>query len=227
MRILSIDTSTKMLCLALSDNGKIIFNYRRDAGVKHSAILFSTLESLLKKYGIKKETIGTFAVGLGPGSFTGLRISLSAVKGLLLASKKKVVGIPTLDIIAKNTAQDGLFWVISDANRGNIYAASYERKNERLKRLTSYTLINFNAWLKGIKNKVFVLGGAVGIYGAELAKNKNISCLAEKFWWPDAKNLCVLAIEKLSSQGPDKIGRLLPLYLYPKECQIKTVTRNP
>ncbi|MEK6714867.1 MAG: tRNA (adenosine(37)-N6)-threonylcarbamoyltransferase complex dimerization subunit type 1 TsaB [Candidatus Omnitrophota bacterium] len=225
MLILGIDTSTKMLSLALSDRDRIIFNYKKDIGIKHSVLLLSILDNLLKEYKIRKEDIDLFAVGLGPGSFTGLRISLSMVKGLILVLKKKVLGIPTLDIIARNVIKEGNISVISDARRENIYAASYEYKNAKFKRTMPSLLLNFKHWLKDIKKKTFILGDAVGVYANELSGEKNIYCvLPEKFWYPDAKNLCILALEKFKRQGRDKVEKLVPLYLYPKECQISRKT---
>lgn len=221
MLILGIDTSTKMLSLALSDGDRIIFNYKKDIGRRHSVLLLSILDNLLKKYKIGKEDIDLFAVGLGPGSFTGLRISLSMVKGLILVLKKKVLGMPTLDIIARNVIKEGNISVISDARRGNIYAASYKYKNAEFKRTMPSLLLNFKDWLKGIKKKTFVLGDALGVYANELLGRKNIISFPEKFWYPDAKNLCILALEKFKRQGSDKVEKLVPLYLYPKECQIK------
>ncbi|MDP1852990.1 MAG: tRNA (adenosine(37)-N6)-threonylcarbamoyltransferase complex dimerization subunit type 1 TsaB [Candidatus Omnitrophota bacterium] len=223
MKILGIDTSTRMLSLALTDKDKVIFSYKKEAGRKHCVVLLKVLNDLLDKYRIKKEDIGLFAVGLGPGSFTGLRISLSILKGLVLSLEKKAIGISSLDVIAGNINQDGYLSVVLDARRGNVYTASYEYKSDKLKRITPYLLINFNDWLKGIKKKTFVLGDGISVYNRELLKEENIICLPEKFWYPDAKNLCALAREKFKKHGPDNVERLLPLYLYPKECQIKRV----
>lgn len=221
MKILGIDTSTKMLSLALTDNGEAIFSYKKAAGIRHSVSLFKVLKDLLGKYRVKKQDIGLFAVGLGPGSFTGLRISSAVVKGLVLGLERKTIGVASLDIIAANIKKSGYLSVVLDARRGNIYTASYEYKDGRLKRITPYSLISFNDWISGIKKKTFVLGDGIFAYGKELSKKKNIVCLPEKFWYPDAKNLCALALEKLKKYGPDNAERLLPLYLYPKECQIR------
>jgi tRNA threonylcarbamoyladenosine biosynthesis protein TsaB len=221
VKILGIDTSTKILSLALTDKDKVIFNYKKEAGVKHSVVLLKVLNDLLDKYRVKKEDIGLFAVGLGPGSFTGLRISLSIVKGLILSLGKKAIGISSLDVIAENINKDGYLSVILDARRGNVYVAPYEHKDKRLKRIAPYRLINFNDWFRTIKKQIFVLGDGISAYNGELLKEENIICLSERFWYPDAKNLCRLALEKFKAHGADKIEELSPLYLYPKECQIR------
>lgn len=185
-------------------------------------MLVPLLERMFKKSAVDKEDIDLFSVGLGPGSFTGLRISLSVIKGLVLSLKKRVIGISSLDIIARNVEEDGKICVILDARRGNIYTASYEQKNFSLRRITPYSLTNFVDWSRQIRGKTFVLGDGLAVYGSKLPKQKNIVCLPEKFWYPDARNLCMLAFEKFKERGADNIEKLLPLYLYPKECQIKS-----
>lgn len=224
--ILGIDTSTKFLTLALTDKGKNIFNYKKDAFSRHSITVLPVLKRQLKKYNIAKEKIGLLAVGLGPGSFTGLRISLSIVKAMALVLKKNVVGIPSVDVIAQNAPYEGRISVILDARRGNIYVASYEYKNSKFRQHSSCLLVNFRKWASGIKGKMAVLGDAVGVFGNELAARKNILCLPEEFWYPRAENLCALAGEKFKKQGADNIEKLSPLYLYPKECQIKSAASH-
>lgn len=221
MKILGIDTSTRILSISLSDKGRIIFNYNKDMGTKHSVVLLSVLDRLFKKSAQSIEDIDIFTVGLGPGSFTGLRISLSAVKAFIFALKAKVLGISSLDVIAKSVKDDGNISVISDAKRGNVYTAFYENKNSKTKRISHCLLINFKDWFKSIREKTFVLGDGAGVYRNELSKNRNIICLCEKMWYPDAKYLNLLAYEKFKKHGPDDITKIIPLYLYPKECQIR------
>ncbi|MFQ5680839.1 MAG: tRNA (adenosine(37)-N6)-threonylcarbamoyltransferase complex dimerization subunit type 1 TsaB, partial [Candidatus Omnitrophota bacterium] len=74
MNILAIDTSTKFLVIALGDKQGMVFGCRRDVGLRHSVLLFPLLQRLLDKYNIRKRDIDLLAVGLGPGSFTGLRV---------------------------------------------------------------------------------------------------------------------------------------------------------
>lgn len=224
MNILGIDTSSKFLCLAVSKGQKILASKRRQLGRKHSTLLISSVESILKKSGIPKTKIDVFGVGVGPGSFTGLRISLSLVKAFAFALGKKISGIPTLDIIAKNAQIDGNISVILDARRGNVYTAFYRNNGGTLKRVSAYLLLPFNAWLSRINKRTFVLGDALGVYGQDIQCNPNIEIMPEKFWYPDARNLNLLVEEKIRQSGPDDPDKILPLYLYPKECQIRHKT---
>lgn len=221
MNILGIDTSSKFLCLAVSKNQKILANTRKKLGRKHLALLIPSVEAILKKSGIPKTKIDIVGIGLGPGSFTGLRISLSLVKALAFALGKKISAIPSLDVIAKNARVDGDISVILDARRGNVYTAFYRNKAEALKRTSAYLLLDFNTWLSRINKKTYVLGDGLSVYGQSIRLNPNITVMPDKFCYPDAKSLNLLVYEKIKKSGPDDLDKVFPLYLYPKECQIK------
>src|SRR5580698_7614739 len=100
MYFLSFETSTKIFSLALSQNDKVL-RYRnlKTALVLEDSIL-PVMDKLLDSAGIKFSQIDGFAIALGPGSFTSLRVGLATVKSFAMATGKPVVGIPTLDIIA-------------------------------------------------------------------------------------------------------------------------------
>lgn len=221
MNILGIDTSTKYLSLSITKNKQILAQYNKESGTRHSRIIISVINRLFNKAKIPKGKIDCFAVGLGPGSFTGLRISVSLVKALALSLNKKVVGISSLDIIAKNVIKDGAISVILDARRGNLYTAFYENKNSVLRRKSPYLLISFEEWVKRINKKTYVLGDGIVVCAKELPRNHNIVALEDKFWYPDSRNLNFLAYEKIKLSGFDSADKILPIYLYPKECQVK------
>ncbi|MCM8795553.1 MAG: tRNA (adenosine(37)-N6)-threonylcarbamoyltransferase complex dimerization subunit type 1 TsaB, partial [Candidatus Omnitrophica bacterium] len=97
MRILGVDTTTKFLSLGIYDNGKI-YEYNLELERKHLVLLSLTIDRVLKALGWKVEDLDYLACGLGPGSFTGIRIGLSTIKGLGFALNKPLIGIPTLDV---------------------------------------------------------------------------------------------------------------------------------
>src|SRR3989304_5415259 len=105
MKILSIDTSTKTFSLAVSDGEEIL----RSRNIKITRVLSSSIipsiHQILKKAGIALSQLDGFAVGLGPGSFTSLRVGLSTIKAFALATGKPVVGIPSLDVLALNVLE--------------------------------------------------------------------------------------------------------------------------
>lgn len=222
MLILGVDTSTKFLSLAVNKDDCLLAACRKEAHQAHSRLVVNVIDKLLKKNSLRCADIDVFCAGLGPGSFTGLRIGLSLVKALAFASGKKAAGIPSLDIIAGNVDKKVKFSVILDARRGNLYSAFYDNRGDKLKRTSPYLLIKFSDWLSRIKEKTYVLGDGIAAYAKELAKQADIACLSEMFWYPDAGKLNLLACRKIKDGGAGDIAKISPLYLYPKECQIKS-----
>lgn len=221
MKILGIDTSASFLSLALSVNKKTVFCYRRNLGTRHSVRLLAELDRLLKQNRVKPADIDLFCVGLGPGSFTGLRISLSTVKAFALGLKVGVLGVSSLDAIAKNVIRQGRISVALDARRGNVYTSDYENKNSKLKMISPPRLSCVNDWLDAVNEKTFVLGDALGAYADIVSKNKNIIAMGNRLWYPDAVSIIGLGYERFLKYGRDNIVKLQPFYLYPKECQIR------
>ena len=127
MRILGVDTSTSCGSLGLIDEDGVIAEYALFREETHSARLVPAIQALLREARININEIDGMAISLGPGSFTGLRVGLSAVKGLALATEKLVVGIPTLDALASNLPfTPYLICPILDARKGEVYTALYK-----------------------------------------------------------------------------------------------------
>ena len=96
--------------------------------------------------------IDVLAVGLGPGAFTSLRVGLSTVKGLAFATKKPVIGIPSMDAIAMSIKDESAqICTICDAKRNLVFGCLYEKNGAQLKKKTDYLLTDINDLLKKIK----------------------------------------------------------------------------
>ncbi|MCM1990099.1 tRNA (adenosine(37)-N6)-threonylcarbamoyltransferase complex dimerization subunit type 1 TsaB [Oceanirhabdus seepicola] len=126
MKILSIDTSTQCASCALIDDtrllGEIIFNYKK----QHSVIMMDIIHNLLSNCGSTLQDVDGFVVSKGPGSFTGLRIGMSTIKGLSHGTKKPFVSVSTLDSLAFNLSHsNGIICSIIDALRDNVYYGIY------------------------------------------------------------------------------------------------------
>ena len=102
MRILAIDTSTAAASAALIENGNLCCEYILNDGKKHSEKLINLIDMVIKSCGLEVNDIDAFACSTGPGSFTGLRVGASAIKGIAQALNKPIIGIPTLDGLAYN-----------------------------------------------------------------------------------------------------------------------------
>jgi tRNA threonylcarbamoyladenosine biosynthesis protein TsaB len=119
--ILAVDTSSSEARLTVSNSENVIAALTIKSDRPHSQALFSQISTLLQLVDIKVEEIGAFAVGAGPGSFTGLRVGLAAVKGLADSLNKPCLGVDSLDLHALASGADGAHLVVLCAGRGEVY----------------------------------------------------------------------------------------------------------
>jgi tRNA threonylcarbamoyladenosine biosynthesis protein TsaB len=224
MIILGLDTATKFSAIAIFKDKKI-YHYRINLGRELARALLPSLKQILEALSVKPEQIDYFAVGLGPGSFTGLRIGLATVKGLAMALEKKVIGIPTLDIIARNAMPDSgynFFCPLIDAKRDLVFMSLYKDTREGYKRVVTYKLVSLPQLYKIIPKETLFLGDALKLYRKELMLNvKAASFSEEDFFYPSPEKIIEIAKERITQRQFTEIKKLKPIYLYPKECQIK------
>ncbi|MCL2669173.1 MAG: tRNA (adenosine(37)-N6)-threonylcarbamoyltransferase complex dimerization subunit type 1 TsaB [Syntrophaceae bacterium] len=126
MRIFALDSATPSVGLALLEDERVVGELYLNLGRHHAEVLLPAAEDLLRSVGWSWETIGLLACTVGPGSFTGIRIGLSTVKGLALALQRPVAAVSTLEALAMNR-QDSRGWVcpLIDARKTQVYAALY------------------------------------------------------------------------------------------------------
>ena len=158
MRILGLDTSISVASVAISEGGRLVAEdcYPRKgsaegSGVKsnHAEIILPLVDSVLRRAGIELSDVAGIAVSIGPGSFTGVRIGLSTVKGLAYGTGMPAVGISTLQAIAARVAGfEGRVCPILDARKGEVYAAVFRIHGSQLERLTQDALMPFLSFLK-------------------------------------------------------------------------------
>jgi tRNA threonylcarbamoyladenosine biosynthesis protein TsaB len=163
MRILSVDTSTAACSIVLSEDGKLMGEVNTESEETHSVRLLPGIETLLRSCGSTLRQIDAFAVVCGPGSFTGVRIALTTIKGLA-----ESLGRPTIPVTAfeawveKFATQQGILVPVIDARRGEIYSAVYRRNGEVTEVLSPGTVEKVPELLASISHSqaCFVGGGA-------------------------------------------------------------------
>ena len=126
MKILAIETSAKSVSAAVVEGGVPLASAYQNRGLTHSRTLMPLLDGMLSAAGLKAEDMDLLAVANGPGSFTGLRIGVSALKGLAWALEKPCCGVSTLAAMARNLAHmEGLIVCAMDARRDQVYNALF------------------------------------------------------------------------------------------------------
>ncbi|MBW2038286.1 MAG: tRNA (adenosine(37)-N6)-threonylcarbamoyltransferase complex dimerization subunit type 1 TsaB [Deltaproteobacteria bacterium] len=231
MMILGIDTSTSCGSLGLIDGDQVVAEYNLNREETHSARLIPSIQVLLKGAKLDIKDVDGLAVSLGPGSFTGLRVGLSTVKGLALAAEKPVVGVPTLDALAHNLPfTPYLICPFLDARRGEVYTALYKDEGGgRVKRLTPYQVLSPSIMLEEIPPKETIfLGDGVRVYG-ELIKER----LGERAFFapPHLRFLrgtmvAELGLQRIMEGERDDISSLVPIYVRPSDAEIRWVKRK-
>jgi len=218
MKILAVDTSTDYLSLGLYD-GKNFYEYSLQAGRQLSALLVPTIKRILDRLGWRVGDIDYFTCGLGPGSFTGLRVGIAAIKAVAWAQKKPVVGISTLDILAAAVGDNARpVAPIIDARRGLVYCAIYKNN----KRTSPYMLLDEKGLLTKIKSGSIIFGSGVNLYKEGLLKKvKGLTILERDYWYPKAHNIVNLSLERIRNKKITDAFGIKPIYLYPKECQVR------
>jgi len=220
MKILGVDTSSRVLSLGVYDNGKV-YEYDVEFARKHSSLLVVAIENVIQALGWELKDLDYLACGLGPGSFTGVRIAVATIKGLAFALKKPIIGASTLDILALNADKDGVIAPVIDAKRNLIYCSIYRRKNGKIKRISPFMLVSIEDFIKKINRNAFLLGDACSLYQADIQKSaKGLVVLDKDYWYPKARNVIKAALEQAKLKKFTDTFKIKPIYLYPKECQI-------
>ena len=230
MKILSIDSSTKNFSLAVSQEERVVRSKNIVLKKVLSSSIIPGINQILKQANVALDELDGFAVGLGPGSFTSLRVGLSTIKGLAFALSKPVVGISSLDVIAQGVGKEKLnknqtsdICVICDARRNLLYACFYRVQDNQLKRKGDYLLTTVEDLAKQVREETLFVGDGISLFHDQIksaVKKFKIHFADEQFWYPQAKYLAPLAYVKFQNQEFDDINRLVPLYLYPQDCQI-------
>src|SRR3989338_8626019 len=120
MKILAFDTSSSRLSAAIYDGARQLVLSESDEPVRHSETLAPVLQKILKQAHVSPAKIDCIVVGLGPGSFTGLRIAVTTAKVLAYALKAKLIGVSSLEAAARSFGRDGEFAVMFDAKKSQV-----------------------------------------------------------------------------------------------------------
>lgn len=165
MKILGIDTSTMMGAVGIVDGDSLIAELRTNIELTHSERLMLHIDSLLKSAHLTLADIDGFSVTLGPGSFTGLRIGIAAVKAMAYATGKPIAGVQTLDVLADNLPY-AKYQVcpILDARKKQVYAAIYKSTDTKRMTLMPGSVMTPEELAEKIEEPTIFLGEGAYVY---------------------------------------------------------------
>ena len=220
MLIFGLESSAVSAGAAIIKDGKLIAETYLNLGLTHSETLMTLIDSCLKNAGLNIGDIDAFAVAQGPGSFTGIRIGISAVKGLVFGSEKPVYGISTLEALACGALlEEHLICPVMDARCNQVYTAAFTYRNGALCRELEDSALKLDAFYEYIKQqnkKVLLLGDGALLTERYLLEKEDIrfTVFPEIFRYQHAAGVAIAAWMRYNNGETGQNGALLlPSYL--------------
>ena len=217
MRVLAVDTSTMAGGVALLEDERVVGESLLDVRTTHSERLMVAVDRALSDALWPAASLDGLAVAIGPGSFTGLRIGLAAVKGLAFALGRPIAPVPTLDAVAA-----GLPWAsrpvcpVLHARKGEVYASLYRWDGRAMRREWDYLALSLEALATRLAEPVIGLGD-----GAALVASPWMTLAMPVRRGPSAAVIGWLGQELLRRGDGIGAAELVPLYLRPSEAELK------
>ena len=238
MRILALETSAKSVSVAVTENGTLLAQAYQDRGLTHSVTLMPLLDGMLKTAGLTLDDMDIIAVAQGPGSFTGIRIGVSAAKGLAWAkalpcwgAEKPCAGVSTLEAMAYGVTDfEGVVVGAMDARRQQVYNALFRTENGRVTRLCADRAVAMELVAEELavmpEPKLIVGDGAVLLY--DFLQKAGIGCrLASPLHRQQSAAGVALAAEHLAAQGLTcSAQELQPVYLRLSQAERERLARG-
>jgi tRNA threonylcarbamoyladenosine biosynthesis protein TsaB len=230
MTLVVLDTSTERGVIGVAARSGMVFTATTDAARQHGRDLLPTLAATLKSAGLALKSAELFAVGLGPGSYTGLRVGLTAAKTVAYATGAPVVGLDSLAAVARNAPADAVrISVVADAQRGELYVAEFSRQapGAPLICMRVSQIEPLAAWLARLEATTFVLGPALNSPRIQAALPAWLTATDPALNYPDGHRLVELAREAWASGQRDDPWLLEPRYLRRSAAEEQWDSRNP
>ncbi|MBO7318951.1 MAG: tRNA (adenosine(37)-N6)-threonylcarbamoyltransferase complex dimerization subunit type 1 TsaB [Clostridia bacterium] len=210
MKILAVDTSAVCASVAVTQDGKILSESSINTELTHSRTLMPMIDAVLRNGEIAMESIDMFACSVGPGSFTGIRIGVAAIKGLCDALSKKCVPVSTLEALAYNLIGRNCTAVsVMDARCNQVYCAVFLVDGEEVSRLTEDMALKIEdlaKLLEDYENIIFVGDGAKLCHKALGYEKAPANCEYQR-----GSSVCFAAMNHIDEALEAK--ELLPVYL--------------
>lgn len=226
MKILTVDTSTSAATAAIMEDGRLISEYILNINRAHSQKIMGIIDELFRKSGIKPSEIDLYACSSGPGSFTGLRIGASIIKGMAQTFGKPIVAVPTLDALAYNLYNcAGIVCPMLDAQRGMVYSSLYSWEKGRLVKLTDLRVILMEDLIKLVKDKAVpttFLGDAASLFEENLKNGLEEYYIAPSdSLLPRASSCAALAMELYDKGLADTYNSFKLTYIRKSQAEVE------
>lgn len=228
MPLLAVDTTTKSCSVAVVSTSGLLSEITTANDETHARHLMDMVDQVLSLANVPLDALDGFAVTRGPGSFTGLRIGLSSVKGLGAASGKPVVPVSSLEVLAAQAVPaldvPDTIVVLIDAYRREVFLAGYQLRDHQMVEVLAETVAapdNVADLISDLTGPVVLVGNGVVTYRQKLSENPggNIRFASDLHHTIRAATVGQIGLNRLHSDGLDAID-VMPVYLRRSDAQI-------
>jgi tRNA threonylcarbamoyladenosine biosynthesis protein TsaB len=231
--ILAIDTATGCSTVALTRgtivDGAVLACLSYSSKVTHSIRLIGLVDTIFRETQVDWSMLGGIGIGLGPGSFTGLRIGMATAKGFAAASKKKLLGVSTLDGLASSCASAKRICAVMDARKKQVYTAFYRRNNKGLiVRESEIRAIAPERLVTDIEEPVVMVGDGVMAYHDFWLKELGTLVEIAPFHLhsPSAAAIGLLSGELLQNDVTLDVASASPLYVRASDAELSLIRKK-
>ncbi|KXZ39082.1 tRNA threonylcarbamoyl adenosine modification protein YeaZ [Alkalithermobacter thermoalcaliphilus JW-YL-7 = DSM 7308] len=230
MKVLGIDTSSKVAAVAIMDEDKLIGEYIINSNKSHSEKLMPIIQEIFSQCNLTVDDIDLVAVCIGPGSFTGLRIGVATAKSIAHSKQIPIVCVNSLETLAFNmNLSKGIICPIIDAQRNDVYTSKYTWENNSLLCIEDISVKNIDVLIDQIKDRyeqIIVVGDAVDIHKEKLESLNNIYISPNSHKVPRASSVCQIALEKYKNNIIDDYMTANPLYIRKSQAEVEYEERQ-
>ena len=210
--ILNIETATKNCSVSIANNGVIkAIKELNNGNYSHAEVLHSFIVAVLKEASINLNQIDAVAVSEGPGSYTGLRIGVSAAKGLSFSLHKPLISVDTLTSLSHSISiNEGLIVPMLDARRMEVYSAIFNHNNEQIREIKA-EIIDTTSFVDYLQTNTMYFLGDGAQKCKEVISHKNAVFVDDKF--PSAREMAKLSFHKYELNDVEDVAYFEPFYL--------------
>ncbi len=232
--VMGLDSAGPVAALAIVAGGRVLSEIAHSAA-SHGAELPAAVEELPRQAGMGLRDVRGIAVGIGPGSFTGLRVGLSYVKGLAMALGCSLVGVPTFDAAAlkalehfPSASPQTVVCTVSDARKGEVYAGLYRIVSDGLEKVAEPSVLSLQRLVLQLPADAILAGDktAEGVSGLLGARGMRSTVINEVELNLRGRYVAAIGAERLSSGAADSPAALQPLYVRTAEATFKPVAAS-
>ena len=217
-RLLLLETSHQPGFVALAEGSRLLGERRLDEARRHARDLVPSTKELLEQFACKPRDLAGVVVGIGPGSYTGLRVGIMSAKTLAFASGCALIGIETFAAIAWQAPREtSRLAVIADAQQGKAYVQHFTRSTDGWKADDGLAIRSFAEWLPTIAAETWVTGPGLEVFLDRLPTRQLVAPRPD--WTPRADSVLALGLAAFDAGRRDDPFALEPLYLRPSSAE--------